>query len=65
MWQLVFTLSHRLIFKNNNNYLKGCMMVMADPSDLGNGKNRKTSLKQDQGNLCRSPGFYLDLDFIL
>ena len=43
MWQLVFASRHRLILNNknnnNNSYLKGCMMVMADPSDLGHGKN--------------------------
>ena len=41
MWQLVFASRHRLILANkinNNNYLKGCVMVMADPSDLGHGK---------------------------
>ena len=36
MWQLVFALCHRLFL---NKHLKGCVMVMADPSDLGHGKN--------------------------
>ena len=36
MWQLVFASFHRLIL--NNNDLKGCVMVMADLSDLGHGK---------------------------
>ena len=41
MWQLVFASCHRLKSKNNNNNnnKKGCLMVMADPSDLGHGKN--------------------------
>ena len=40
MWQLVFASRHPLILANKNkNDLKGCVMVMADPSDLGHGKN--------------------------
>ena len=39
MWQLFFALCHPLILANKNNYLKECMMVMADPLDLGHGKN--------------------------
>ena len=34
MWQLVFASCHALYTK----ILKGCVMVMADPSDLGHGK---------------------------
>ena len=46
MWQLVFALCHRL--KSNNNKKnknkkkkkkKGCQVVMANPSNLGHGKN--------------------------
>ena len=46
MWQLVFASCHRLILNNNNNtkkkknMAKGCLMVMADPMDLGHGKKR-------------------------
>ena len=40
MWQLVYALCHRLILNNN---LKGCVMVMADPSDLGHGKNNNNT----------------------
>ena len=43
MWQLVFASCHRLIRNNKKKkkkkILKGCVMVMADPSDLGHGKN--------------------------
>jgi hypothetical protein len=35
MWQFVFALCHRLKL---NHTPKGCVMVMADPSDLGQGK---------------------------
>ena len=41
MWQIVFALCHCLKSKNNNknnNNKKGCLMVLADPSDLGHGK---------------------------
>ena len=39
MWQLVFALRHRLTpDKNKNIHPKGCIMVMANPSDIGNGK---------------------------
>ena len=41
MWQLVFALCHCLIpkkKKNKNKMPKGCLMVMADPLDLGHGK---------------------------
>ena len=39
MWQLVFASRHCLILNDNkNNDLKGCVMVMADPLDLGHGK---------------------------
>ena len=59
MWQLVFASRHHLILKNKNNknnkiYLKGCVMVMADPSDLGHGKNssnkRNKSNKSNESN---------------
>ena len=46
MWQLVFASCHRLILKNKNKnkiHLKGCVMVMADPSDLGHGKKKVSS----------------------
>ena len=41
MWQLVFVLCHRLIFKkkNNNKTPKGFLKVKADFTDLGHGKN--------------------------
>ena len=40
MWQLIFASCHRLIFnKKKKNMPKGCLMVMADPSDLDHGKN--------------------------
>ena len=35
--QLVFASCHRLILSNN--MPKGCLMVMANPLDLGHGKN--------------------------
>ena len=38
MWQLVFTLCHRLISKNNK-MPKGCLVVMANPTDHSHGKN--------------------------
>ena len=39
MWQLVFASRHRLIPNNKDKiHPKGCVMVMADPSDLGHGK---------------------------
>ena len=38
MWQLVFALCHRLIFAK---MLKGCLMVMVNPFELGHGKNTK------------------------
>ena len=48
MWQLVFASRHRLIRNNNNtnnkNIPKGCLMVMADPSDLGHGKKLRLDL---------------------
>ena len=37
--QLVFALCHHLISKKKKQKMpKGCLMVMADPLDLGNGK---------------------------
>ena len=47
IWQLVFASCHRLISKNKNmkknknKMPKGCLMVMADPLDLGQGKNKR------------------------
>ena len=38
-WQLVFASFHRLIPKKKKNMPKRCMMVMANLSDLGHGKN--------------------------
>ena len=38
MWELVFASCHRLIPNKKNKIPKGCLMVMADPSDLGHGK---------------------------
>ena len=47
MWQLVFALRHRLIFKKKKKKVPkllaiGCLMVKADPPDLGHGKNNLT-----------------------
>ena len=42
IWQLVFASCHCLIRTNNNKVLKGCVMVIADPLDLGHGKNNKS-----------------------
>ena len=39
MWQLVFASCHRLKSKKKKNKKKGCLMVMADPSDHGHRKN--------------------------
>ena len=44
MWPLVFALCHRLIRKKNKKKMsKGCLMVMADSSDLGHGKKKVAS----------------------
>jgi hypothetical protein len=54
MWQLVFASRHRLIRNNNNknnNHPKGCVMVMADPSDIGHGKKGENIEIQQQGHM--------------
>ena len=45
MWQLVFASRHRLI-PNNKKRPKGCLMVMADPLDLGSIKSKNKSRKR-------------------
>ena len=49
MWQFVFASCHRLSLKKI--IPKGCLMVMADPLDLGHGKKRGPSLSGKQTKL--------------
>ena len=43
---LAFNNNNNKNIRNNNNNPKGCLMVMANPLDLGHGKKEKRSKKK-------------------
>ena len=60
IWQLVFASCHRLKSKNKNNTKnntknnkKGCLVVMANPLDLGHGKKCLFNLSLLRNSICQ------------